>query len=126
MQKELELKFLADMGISYSTVEWLREQGYDTKHLRDEGLQKLSDDKIIIKAKDEGRIILACDLDFGDLMAASKDIFPSIIIFRLHNLTSRSINHQIEKILPDISTELIKGSVIIVEENRYRIRKLPI
>ena len=52
MQKEPELKFLADMGISYLTVEWLREKGYNTKHLRDEGLQKLGDDKIVSKAKE--------------------------------------------------------------------------
>jgi len=37
------IEFLADMGISLRTVSWLREQGYDVVHLRDEGLQTLSD-----------------------------------------------------------------------------------
>lgn len=32
------MKFLADMGISPRTVEWLRQQGYDAVHLLDEGL----------------------------------------------------------------------------------------
>ncbi|ASC71982.1 hypothetical protein XM38_029360 [Halomicronema hongdechloris C2206] len=27
------MKFLADMGISPHTVEWLRQQGYDAVHL---------------------------------------------------------------------------------------------
>ncbi len=35
----MEIEFLADMGISLRTVSWLREQGYDVVHLRDEGLQ---------------------------------------------------------------------------------------
>jgi predicted nuclease of predicted toxin-antitoxin system len=32
------MKFLADMGISQSTVKWLREKGYDAVHLREKGL----------------------------------------------------------------------------------------
>jgi predicted nuclease of predicted toxin-antitoxin system len=37
------VKFLADMGISMSTVASLREAGYDSVHLRDEGLLKMDD-----------------------------------------------------------------------------------
>ena len=29
------MKFLADMGISQSTVRWLRQLGYDAVHLRE-------------------------------------------------------------------------------------------
>ena len=32
------MKFLADMGISPKTVQWLINQGYDAIHLLDEGL----------------------------------------------------------------------------------------
>ncbi|MFN5925630.1 MAG: DUF5615 family PIN-like protein, partial [Pseudanabaena sp.] len=42
---------------------------YDAKHLREEGLQCLSDMLIIEKAKNEVRVILTFDLDFGDLIA---------------------------------------------------------
>jgi predicted nuclease of predicted toxin-antitoxin system len=34
------MRFLADMGISMRTVEWLRRQGHDIVHLREEGLQQ--------------------------------------------------------------------------------------
>ncbi|WP_292872456.1 DUF5615 family PIN-like protein [Nostoc sp. LPT] len=52
------MKFLADMGISLRTVTWLRGAGYDVVHLRDEGLQRLPDNEILIKACAEGRILL--------------------------------------------------------------------
>ena len=29
------MKFLADMGTSLRTVDWLRDRGYDVVHLRD-------------------------------------------------------------------------------------------
>ncbi|WP_230967790.1 DUF5615 family PIN-like protein [Nostoc sp. WHI] len=44
------MKFLADMGISLRTVSWLRSAGHDVVHLRDEGLQRLPDDQILVKA----------------------------------------------------------------------------
>jgi predicted nuclease of predicted toxin-antitoxin system len=47
----MEIEFLADMGISLRTVSWLREQVYDVVYLRDEGLQTLSDQEILAKAK---------------------------------------------------------------------------
>ena len=42
---------LADMGISPRTVEYLRERGHEAIHLREEGLQKLADPKILDKAR---------------------------------------------------------------------------
>ncbi len=121
-----EHKFLADMGISYSTVNWLKENNFDVKHLRDEKLLTLPDDQIIIKAKIEGRIILTCDLDFGDLLAASKDSFPSVILFRLNNYSPININKKLSWILKEELEALSEGVILIVEESRYRIRKLPI
>lgn len=52
------MKFLVDMGISLRTVSCLRGDGYDVVHLRDEGLQRLPDNEILIKARIEGRILL--------------------------------------------------------------------
>jgi hypothetical protein len=42
------MKFLADMGISSRTVNWLKSQGYDAIHLVEKGLEKLEDDHILI------------------------------------------------------------------------------
>jgi len=52
------MKFLADMNISLLTVEWLRSEGYDANHVRDDGLQRAADDLILHKARHEGRILL--------------------------------------------------------------------
>ncbi len=37
------MKFLADMGISPRSVEHLREMGHDATHLREKGLEQLTD-----------------------------------------------------------------------------------
>ncbi len=122
----MRLKFIADMGISQSTVRWLKENHYDAKHLRDENLIRLSDEKIMEKAKLESRVVLTCDLDFGTILALNKTELPSVVLFRLSNEKPANINYHLNLILQNYSEDLLNGSIIIVQENKYRIRKLPI
>lgn len=77
------MKFLADMGISTKTVNWLGENDYDAVHLLELGLCRLPDQDVLEKAKYENRVLLTMDLDFGYRMAITKNIMPSIINFRL-------------------------------------------
>ena len=65
------MRFLADMGISPRTVEFLRDAGHDAVHLLDRGLHELGDPDILQLAREEERILLVHDLDFSDLVAAS-------------------------------------------------------
>lgn len=120
------MKFLADMGIAQSTINWLKANGYDSVHLRDKGLQSISDTEIVKIAKKEERVILTCDLDFGDLMAASQEICPSVIIFRLDDEKPKNVNKRLAQILKESFHALEKGAIISVEESRHRVRLLPI
>jgi predicted nuclease of predicted toxin-antitoxin system len=109
-----------------STAASLREAGHDAVHLRDQGLLKMEDRDILQKARTEDRIVLTFDLDLGDLLAASGDKLPSVIIFRLRNQTPSSVRPRLFQILSECETELNTGAVIVVEETRYRVRRLPI
>lgn len=120
------MKFLADMGVSLSTVRLLREQGHEAIHLREEGLRQLPDEKILEKARQEGRIVLTFDLDFGDLMVTGTHMFPSVVIFRLHNETPTNVTARLFDVLAQRSRELEEGVILVVEDTRYRMRRLPL
>jgi predicted nuclease of predicted toxin-antitoxin system len=120
------MKFLADMGISPRSAAFLRSLGHDTVHLHDSGLDRLSDASILSKALDEGRVVLTHDLDFGDLMAASEAILPSVIIFRLRNMSANHVNRYLEIILANYQDRLVAGVVMSVTEREIRTRSLPI
>jgi len=120
------VKFLADMGVSVSTVRSLREAGHDSVHLRDQGLLKMEDAHILDKARSEGRIVLTFDLDFGDLLAASGEKLPSVIVFRLRNQTPSSVQPRLFEVLSNREADLNSGAIVVVEENRYRVRRLSI
>ena len=120
------MKFLADMGISLRTVEWLRQLGYDVLHLRDRGLQKLPDDEILALALVEQRIILTIDLDFAQLLAISKQALPSVILFRLGNENYDEINQRLIEVLNNCQQDLETGAIVSVNNETYRVKKLPI
>ena len=120
------MRFLADMGVAARVVEWLRTQGHDASHLRDEGLQRLPNGEISDKALAERRIILTFDLDFGEIAALAKGRKISIVLFRLHNTRTPHVIERLSAVLADSMGALEQGAVVVVEESRHRIRYLPI
>lgn len=120
------MKFLADMGLARSTVAFLRAQGHDAVHLREQGLQQLEDDEIIGKARAEGRVILTHDLDFGRIIAVGRAGVPSVITFRLSDMRPAQVNRYLTEVLARFAERLEAGSLVSVSERGIRVRTLPI
>lgn len=120
------MKFLADAGISPRTVEFLRSSGHDAVHVRERGMQRSPDSEILALSRREGRVLLTFDLDFGDLLALGALENPSVLIFRMADETASAVNARIETVLGERTAELESGTLILVEETRYRVRTLPI
>jgi predicted nuclease of predicted toxin-antitoxin system len=114
------------MGISPKTVAHLRGQGHDAVHLADEGLHRLPDPEIVVKARRESRVILTVDLDFADLLALARERHPSAIIFRLAKATPAGINAALDGCLPHFAAALEEGAVLSASETAVRVRPLPI
>jgi len=119
------MRFLADMGVSTRVVEWLRNNGHDAKHLREEGLHRMPNGEIFTKAIHEDRIIITFDLDFGEIVALSKGKRASVILFRLHNTRTSHLLDRLSAVLKDSAKALEEGAVVVVEESRHRVRYLP-
>ena len=74
----------------------------------------------------EDRVVLTFDLDFGDLLALGLNDKPSTIIFRLDDETADSVNTSLLTVLAQTERDLQEGALILVQDFRYRIRRLPI
>lgn len=92
------MRFLADMGISPRTVELLVNLGHDAVHLDEQGLNRLPDEAIVQKARNENRVLLTHDLGFGELVAAGGAQLPSAVIFRLRDMRPERLDHYIRAI----------------------------
>lgn len=120
------MKLLLDMGLAQKTAAFLREHGFDAVHLRDQQLQRLPDAQIVQKALAEERIILTHDLDFSQIVALSHSQYPSVITFRLANMSAPNVNHYLYEVLERFDAELTGGALISVTEQAIRVRQLPI
>jgi len=119
------VRFLADMGVARSVVRWLGDGGHDAVHLLDEGLERLSDPEILIKAAAESRILLTFDLDFAEILALSQTRPVTVILFRLRNARTTHVIERLRRALHDAGPALTDGAVVVVEDTRLRIRRLP-
>ncbi len=120
------MRFLADMGVSIRVVEWLRSEGHEAVHLREEGLQTLPDQAIFEKAGKESRTLLAFDLDFGEIIALSHERLISVILFRLRNTRTPFVIDRLRKVIDESEKALKEGVIVTVEDSRHRVRYLPL
>ncbi len=61
------MRFLVDACVDIRVAEWLRNQGHDAVHLREQKLQRTPDAEIFRRAVAEDRCVLTFDLDFGEI-----------------------------------------------------------
>ena len=121
------MKFLVDQNRSPRLAQLLREAGHDAVHTLELGLERAEDDVLLDMARDEQRIVISGDTDFGALLALARQKSPSVILFRSrHHRTAEQQVAVILEHLDDLTNDLATGAVAVITDERIRVRRLPL
>jgi len=122
----MPLTFIADVHISPLTVSELRKSGLQVQRITEFLSATATDEEIIEYAKSNNAVIITQDLDFSALVAQSGELKPSVISLRVQNAKPTVISKLLQSTLPRLSKELIDGAIVSIDEQKFRIRKLPV
>lgn len=119
------MKFLLDANISPETATFLRQFNFNVKSLIEENLSCLSDVEVVDLAKQEKRIIITFDLDFGEIFYFFKKREVGIIVLRLQDQRVENVNNILEKFIKyyelDKKSNKFNKFLVILSEDNVRI-----
>jgi predicted nuclease of predicted toxin-antitoxin system len=119
------LKFLIDENMPRSTTEALKKIGYESMDVRDCKLSGKSDEEVFNFARKEKAVIVTADRGFGNILRFPLGSHNGIIIANFPNEMSTTLmNSHLVRQIQSLSEEQISGSLVIIDSNKVRTRKV--
>ena len=120
------MKILIDMNLSPAWVEEFKLNNLEAIHWSSVGEFNAPDLKIMEWARQNDHIIFTHDLDFGTTLALTRAEKPSVIQVRTQNVTISHLSKMVFSTLETYKTLLEKGALLVLDEDKERIRILPL
>jgi predicted nuclease of predicted toxin-antitoxin system len=120
------VRFLIDECLPVRSSQFLHAYGHDALHIADLGLLGAPDDQIMQAAAADNRVLLSADTDFGELLAVGEHLAPSFVLLRG---LAGAPDHRLRLLadnLDQVEDDLLAGAIVVVTEERIRIRRLPV
>jgi predicted nuclease of predicted toxin-antitoxin system len=120
------VSFLIDMPLSPRLAAWLRAEGYDAVHAIELFLHQAPDETVLAVATSQNRVIITADLDFPRLFATVGSAGPGLILLRGGNYSEAESLECVRRVLMSISQDELPKSLVVVDRDRIRRRRLPV
>lgn len=118
------MKFLIDECLSRRLSSLLSDVGWDVVHVGERGLLGKSDIDILACALHEERVLISADTDFGELLMKSKADQPSVVLLRRGSHDADDQMSVLVDNLPELVDELTAGAIVVITDDRIRVRLL--
>ena len=120
------MKILIDMNLSPEWVQEFSRYNIEAKHWSDVGRFDAPDSALMDWARQNNHVVFTHDLDFGTTLALTKAEAPSVIQVRTQNVTINHLSKMVVSAVETYTDLLEKGALIVLDEDKKRIRILPL
>jgi predicted nuclease of predicted toxin-antitoxin system len=103
------MRFLVDQDVYKLTVDKLKELGHDVVTVKELGMARASDEDLITVAREQNRILVTRDKDFGEFLFFKDKISAGVIFLRVTPGTLGAVHRQLD-IIDSLSHSLIYSS----------------
>ncbi len=117
------MKFLLDQDVYASTARFLAGLGHDALPVARLNLSRASDLDLLRAARDQRRILVTRDRDFGGLIFVS-ELGAGVIYLRILPATQNAGRHELSRVLNEHSEEELRRAFVVIEPGRHRFRNL--
>ena len=121
------MNFVLDENLAEALGDLLITAGHRAVHVRSVGLQSASDLVVLDFAASQHAVLISADTDFGSILAATHRAAPSLVLLRHEQ--GRRVERVADMILGNLDQvmgDLASGAIVVLEDGRVRVRRLPI
>ena len=119
------MNFLFDQSADFRLIPHLQELGHDVEAISRNYPHGLADEDVLAIARDEQRILLVADRDFGELIFQQGFTHAGVIFFRLPGAPLQTKIEQLNRVLNEYAEELERGAFLVVTRGRIRVAGRP-
>ena len=114
------MNFLLDESAEFRIAAFLRESGHDVKAIAHDFPAGLADDRVLLIAHTEERILITNDRDFGELIFRQQRSHAGVIFFRLSDQAVGIKIAWLRQLLRDYPDQLNK--FVVISDRGVRVR----
>src|SRR5918911_4724871 len=106
------MKFLLDQSADFRLIPHLRELGHDVTAISRHYPPGLADEDVLTIAREEARVLVVADRDFGELIFHQGLIHAGVIFFRLPGASLHTKIEHLNTVLTEYADALAEGEFL--------------
>lgn len=119
------MKFLFDQSADFRLIAHLRQLGHDVSAVSRNYPPGLADEDVLAIARQEQRILVVADRDFGELIFHQGLAHAGVLFFRLPGAQLQNKIDHLDNALQEHADELAAGEFLVVAPGQIRLAGRP-
>jgi len=119
------MKFLFDQSADFRLIPHLRQLGHDVEAISHSYPAGLADEDVLAIARQERRVLVVADRDFGELIFHQGLVHAGVIFFRLPGSQLHTKIEHLTTVLQEHAEALERGEFLVVVPGQIRVAGSP-